>query len=105
MSDVGPTAKYAPPGHAGLGPCQRLDGPADLGIEYAGAGVPLREHPFFAHAERDFGPLSSRCGACGREGALCVYVSWIGGLGTGKDMALELRCPACGQYTADYFIS
>jgi len=72
--------------------------------EYTGSGVPIDEHPFQPRQESSFWNVNGQCGACKSENTLCIYLHYVGGLGTGKDMTVELVCLDCGRYTTDTYI-
>jgi hypothetical protein len=106
MSEVSDKPQLAPPNYAEMEPCVDISG-HDGRIpfpEYTGSGVPVDEHPFRPREITRYWSVSSRCGACGSENTLCIYLSYAAGLGSGKDMALELVCRDCGRYTVDTYI-
>jgi hypothetical protein len=103
MSHVADKPRHAPADHSTMEPCVEISGRAG-GLpwpEYAGSGVPLAEHPFRSQVPWT---LSARCGGCGSERTLCVYLHYVGGLGTGQDMTVELFCRDCGRYTVDSYV-
>ncbi|MBN1485173.1 MAG: hypothetical protein JXA37_10655 [Chloroflexia bacterium] len=104
MSSVSDRPQFAPPEYASLEPCVDISksGRGWGFPEYTGSGVPLEEHPF--KPQEEFHSVRSRCGACGSENTLCIYLHYIGGLGTGKDMTVELVCRDCGKFTVDTYI-
>ena len=105
MSVVSDQPRYAPENYAALDPCVDISG-RDGGIpfpEYTGSGVPLAEHPFRPQETTRWG-VSSECGHCGSMDTLCIYLHYVGGLGTGQDMTVELVCRDCGKFTVDVYI-
>lgn len=86
-------------------PCVEISGQRG-GIafpEYAGSGVPLTEHPFQPHTLSRWS-VNARCAACSSANTLCIYLYYVGGVGTGQDMTVELVCKDCGQYTLDSYV-
>jgi len=98
--------RHAPAHYTALPPCVDISGQSG-GIpfpEYTGSGVPLAAHPFAPHKITSRWTLEGRCGACGSDHTLCIYLSYIGGVGTGQDMTLELVCQDCGKYTVETYL-
>ena len=96
--------RLAPAHYTSMEPCVDISGQGG-GVafpEYTGSGVPVEDHPF--QPWQVFRNTSSRCGACGSENTLCIYLYYTGGVGTGKDMTLELECKDCGKYTVETYI-
>lgn len=106
MSAVSDKPRHAPPNYADLEPCVDISGQGG-GIafpEYTGSGIRLDDHPFRPRQVTRHWSVSERCGACGGENTLCIYLHYVGGLGTGQDMTVELVCRDCGMYTVNTYI-
>ncbi|MBN2003034.1 MAG: hypothetical protein JXA21_06725 [Anaerolineae bacterium] len=106
MATISDKPRHAPPGYERMAPCVDISGQKG-GIpfpEYTGSGVRLEEHLLGPLEIRLNEPVSARCAACGSENTLCIYLSYVAGLGTGKDMTVELVCLDCGKYTVNSYI-
>jgi hypothetical protein len=105
MSYVSDKPRHAPPDYASLEPCVDISG-RDGRIpfpEYTGSGVPIAEHPFQPHKITHYWVVDGKCGACGSENTLCIYLAYASGLGSGKDMITEVVCQDCDKYTVDTY--
>lgn len=71
--------------------------------EYAGSGIPIKEHPFIKAHTFHYWDVDAVCSACGSKNTLCIYLCYISGMGTGKDMRVEFVCNDCGKYTVDNY--
>jgi len=107
MSEWHHKPKHAPADYHLMAPCEDYRGKGGDPIpfpEYTGSGIPLKDHPMMPFDESTLWNVNSRCAACGSGNTLCIYYHLVSGLGTGKDMTIELVCKDCGKYTVDYYV-
>ena len=105
MTELSDQPRHAPTNYADLAPCVDISGHGG-GIpfpEYTGSGISIDAHPFQPQ-ERTPWSVRVQCGNCGSKNTLCIYLHYVGGLGTGQDMTVELVCRDCGKYTVDTYI-
>lgn len=106
MQTVNDAPQQAPANYVTMNPCVEISGHRG-GMafpEYTGSGIPLDEHPFEPGTFSRWS-LNTTCGACGSSNTLCIYLYYVGGVGTGQDMVIELVCQDCGKYTLNTYIA
>jgi hypothetical protein len=107
MSEVYSCPKHAPADYYLMAPCENYRGKSSDPIpfpEFTGSGIPLKDHPMNIYNESSLWIINSKCAACGSDNTLCIYYHLVSGLGTGKDMTIELVCKDCGKFTVDYYV-